>query len=143
MGKIWWKDTELLGLPANLTQEWDSFISLLCENFISIDEGTEDALCWSKNLKGGSFTSKLGYNTWEKERQEALPRWWWNPLWKIKAPLRCKLTLSLALKHKLLMWDNGLKRGWIGPNRHVLCKSDAESVSTFSFHVFMQDMLPQ
>jgi hypothetical protein len=31
------------------------------------------------------------------------------------------------------MWDNGLKRGWVGPNRCVLCKSDVEYVS----HLFV------
>jgi hypothetical protein len=59
--------------------------------------------------------------------------WWWKPLWKLKSPLRCKLTLWLSLKNKLLTWDNGIKRGWIGPNWCVLCKSDVESNS----HVFV------
>lgn len=54
-------------------------------------------------------------------------------MWKCKAPLRCKITLCLALNNKLLTWDNGLKRGWCGPNKCVLCKSSVESIA----HLFI------
>jgi hypothetical protein len=44
-----------------------------------------------------------------------------------------KIALWLALNNKLLTWDNGLKRGWCGPNRCALYKSNDESVS----HLFV------
>jgi hypothetical protein len=54
-------------------------------------------------------------------------------LWKSKAPLRCIITMWLALNSKLLTWDIGLKQGWISPNRCILCKENAKSTS----HLFM------
>jgi hypothetical protein len=48
-------------------------------------------------------------------------------------PPRCKITLWIALNNKLLTWDNGLKRGWIGPGRCSLCKSNSESIN----HLFI------
>jgi len=50
-------------------------------------------------------------------------------MWKLKAPTKCKITLLLALKNKLLTWDSCVKRGWIGPDRCILCKNDSESIS--------------
>lgn len=54
-------------------------------------------------------------------------------MWKSKVPLRYKISLWLALNNKLLTWDNGVKRGWCGPNRCTLCFGDEESVS----HLFV------
>jgi ribonuclease HI len=61
------------------------------------------------------------------------PKWWWKPLWKLKAPPRCKLTLWLALNKFFLTWDNSLRRGWCGPNRCPLCKGNQESIT----HLFI------
>jgi len=57
----------------------------------------------------------------------------YEKLWKYPGPIKSKIVLWLALNNKLLTWDNGLKRGWNGPNRCALCKEDAESV----FHLFI------
>jgi hypothetical protein len=43
------------------------------------------------------------------------------------------LALWLALNNKLCTWDNGLKRGWIGPSRCSLCKSEEETI----YHLFI------
>jgi len=115
-GRAGWRDVAYLPLPADLSVEWDTFIPLLCKNFISPDEESEDSMCWSKNPKDRSFTAKLGYKAWLKHSLVTPLKWWWKPLWKLKAPLRCKITLWLALNNKLLTWDNGLKRGWCRPN---------------------------
>jgi len=58
-----WKDASLLGLPDDLPAEWNSFISLLCENFISLESDIEEFLCWSKNPRDGTFTIKISYKT--------------------------------------------------------------------------------
>lgn len=39
----------------------------------------------------------------------------------------------LALTNKLLTWEKGLKRGWIGPGQCPLCKINKES----STHLFI------
>jgi hypothetical protein len=116
-----------------MRDEWNSFITLLCENFITLDREYEDSLCWSKNPHNGSYIVKLGYKAWLEENSETQLKWWWKPLWKIKAPPRCKLTLWLALNNKLLTWDNCLRRGWCGPSRCPLCKEDQESTT----HIFI------
>jgi hypothetical protein len=114
-------------------KEWEKYIGLLCENLIILDDEIADSLCWSKNPKDGTFTAKLGYKAWQEEKFEGSKKWWWGPIWKTKAPPRCKITLWLALNNKLLTWDNGLKRGWSGPGRCPLCKSDSESIA----HLFI------
>jgi hypothetical protein len=101
-GHAGWRDVSSLGLPDALSVEWDSFISLLCENFITLDDESEDSLCWSKNPKDGSFMTKLGYKSWQEDRLEISLKWWWKPMWKFKSPLKCKITLWLALNNKLL-----------------------------------------
>jgi hypothetical protein len=60
-------------------------------------------------------------------------QWWWSILWKLNAPLKSKITLSLEIDNKLLTWDNGIKRRWVGPNRCALCKINEESSS----HIFI------
>jgi len=71
---------------------------------------------------------KLGYKAWQEERLQFEPKWWSKTLWKRKYPLRCKITLWLAMNNKLLTWDNGVKRGWYGPNRCTLFFGNKESV---------------
>jgi hypothetical protein len=56
-----------LGLSGELVEEWRSYVGLLCENHISLDNDLEDTLCWSRNPKGGFFTAKLGYEAWKEE----------------------------------------------------------------------------
>ena len=60
-GRLDWKNVISIGLPEALFKEWESFITLLCENFISLDEETTNSLCWSKNPVNGSCMVKLGY----------------------------------------------------------------------------------
>jgi hypothetical protein len=39
-----WKNADSLELPDDLKEEWNSYVSLLGENFISLDEEIEDSL---------------------------------------------------------------------------------------------------
>jgi hypothetical protein len=132
-GRGGWKNAYSLNLPLDMHDEWNSFINLLCEIFITLDREYEDSLCWSKNSQNDSYMIKLGYKAWLEEKSETQLKWWWKPLWKIKAPPRCKLTLWLALNNKLLTLDNWLRRGWCGPNICPLCKEDQESTT----HIFI------
>jgi hypothetical protein len=140
-GSLGWRDSVSLGLPQEFHVEWDSYISRLCENFILLDDESSDTLCWSYNQKEGSFTTKLGYKAWQEERLQVQPKWWWKTLWKRKAPLRCKISLWLAMNNKLLTWDNGVKRGWCGPNHCTLCFGNEESFLIFFLFVPMQARL--
>jgi hypothetical protein len=33
-----WKDASVLEIPEEMSAEWDSYIKLLCKNFISLNE---------------------------------------------------------------------------------------------------------
>ena len=132
-GRAECKDSASLGLSGDLVEECDSFIYLPCEKSIAIVRETEDSLCWSMNSKERSFNEKPRYKACFEASQEVPPLWWWKHLWQLKVPLRCKITLWLDLKNKILTWDNGIKRGWIGPNRCALCKDEEEIVS----HLFV------
>jgi hypothetical protein len=105
-----------VGFEGSLAAEWHSYVVKLVSNFIKLKEEEEDSLCWSKNMVTWVYTRKLGNATimearlfGDKKRQQNIP-------WKIHAPLKIKLTVWLALTNKLLEWENGLKRGWIGPS---------------------------
>jgi hypothetical protein len=67
-GRLGWKNAAILGLPAELSEEWNSYVRLLCENFISLDEDSDDSLSWSLNPKNGCYTVKLGYKAWMENR---------------------------------------------------------------------------
>jgi hypothetical protein len=82
-----------LGIVGALAEEWRSYVGFLCEIFISLDNDIEDSLCWSKNLRGGTFTMKLGYKVWKEDLFTGPKKWWCSMLWKSKSPTRCKLTL--------------------------------------------------
>jgi len=45
------------------------------------------------------FMEKLGYEFWMEESFEGEKKWWCSLLWKINAPLKNKITLSLALNN--------------------------------------------
>jgi hypothetical protein len=60
-GRAGWKSVTLLDLTADLAQEWDDFLELLCGSYVTINPKVEDSLCWSYNSTDGSFTAKLGY----------------------------------------------------------------------------------
>jgi hypothetical protein len=62
------------------------------QKFITLDDKSNESLCWSKNPKEESFTMKLGYKFWHEEIFEGPKKWWWGFLWKMKAPTRCKFS---------------------------------------------------
>jgi hypothetical protein len=54
-------------------------------------------------------------------------------MWKENAPFKVKTLTWLVLENKILTWDNGLKRGWIGPNWCALRRSVEEALQ----HLFI------
>ena len=61
LGSIGWRNANLLEMPQPIIAEWNSFISLLVSNFIHLNMDIDDKLVWSKNVKNGIYTAKLGY----------------------------------------------------------------------------------
>jgi hypothetical protein len=116
-----------------LHDEWNSYLTRLSKNLGHLNTRSRGFFMLVCNPRDGSFTAKLGYKSWQEERKNVQPHWWWKTLWKSKAPLRCKILMWLALTNKLLTWDNLEKRNWHGPNHCILCKQFPEYVS----HLFI------
>jgi hypothetical protein len=81
-----WKSRDSLGLTGGLVEEWNNFVGILCTNFVILDDKISHSLCWLKNLKDGSFTSRLGYKSWSEGRFKGPQKRWWGHIWKIKSP---------------------------------------------------------
>ena len=128
LGSIRWRSANILEMPHPIVYEWNSFISLLVSNFIHLNMDIDDKMVWSKNVKNGIYTTKLGYKAMMEEMHPSEPLFWTKSLWKSPGPKKAKLVLWLSLQNRLLTWDNIQKRGWIGPGRYSLCRNEAESV---------------
>jgi len=61
-------------------------------------------------------------------------KWLWKFIWDPRVPNKQKVLLWLALEKKILTWDNGLKKGWVGPKKCPLCKTNPKFVQ----HLFTQ-----
>ena len=56
-----------------------------------------------------------------------------SQVWKFNIPQKLKCFIWLAFNKKKNTLDNPCKRGWLGPNRCSLCKTDVESID----HMFV------
>jgi len=54
-------------------------------------------------------------------------------VWKSHASVKTKIMLWLDIENLMLTWDNGIKKGWIGPGRCALFKVESESMR----HIFI------
>jgi hypothetical protein len=101
-----------MGLEGQDTIDWNQFVDLLFLNYIRIQEEEEDSLIWTKNPATRDYTSNwISYSYGGTSLAEK--QWWWGPIWKLKAPLKSKIILWLAINNKLLTWDNGIKHGGV------------------------------
>jgi hypothetical protein len=127
-----WKSAEDLELQDDQAVEWTQYINLLKHNAICLHDH-DDELKWSRNQTTGVLTTKLGYASKFSEEQGAMRLWWWKAVWKLVFPLKTRIFLWLVLENKVLMWDNGQKRNWIGLGWCYLCKQASETVD----HLFV------
>jgi len=58
---------------------------------------------------------------------------WYTNLWQWQIPLKIKMFAWLMLEHKILIWDNLVRRGFVGPNMFVLCGAEGENTK----HLFV------
>jgi hypothetical protein len=57
----------------------------------------------------------LGYFALAEGFLEGGKKWWWSTIWKWHAPEKMKVLFWLSMEEKILTWDVGLHRGWVGP----------------------------
>jgi len=60
-------------------------------------------------MLGSNYIVKLGYESL-LGFDHSKTVWWWSKLWKVKAPLKVKLLMWLALNEKVLTWEMMRKR---------------------------------
>lgn len=84
--------SEALDLENLEAEECDTIVQKLTSSNICLKE-EEDKLVWERNLVGGFYTTKVGYEAMFSSKQEQNSLWRWKKVWKIKAPLKCKLFL--------------------------------------------------
>jgi hypothetical protein len=123
-----WKYVKLIELSKIHKEHWRSFCSLLSANFIQLQEDVEDVICWGKNEKYGIYSAKLGYLVLVMNDFDGLTQEWWKPPWKGNSPLKVKNLSWMEIEKKVLTWDNGLKRGWVGRGWCVLCWGSEETI---------------
>ena len=91
-------------------------------NFISLDEEDQDKLIWTRNSTNWDYTTKKGYEMEILDQTKGHKAWWWGVLWESNYPMKTTLTFWLAIKNKLLTWENLRKRGFQGIGFCSLCK---------------------
>jgi hypothetical protein len=103
--------SEALGLVNLEAKEWDSFFfwKLIASNIRLREE--EDKLVWARNLIGGFYKIELGYEVMLSLDQEHNSLWCWNKVWKIRAPLKCRLFQTKSLLGTTSL--NASLRSWL------------------------------
>jgi len=60
------------------------------------------------------------------------PKLCYSKIWKWQLPMNVKLFVRLLMEHRILTWDNLIKRGFQGPRICVICKES----ENFVLHLF-------
>jgi hypothetical protein len=89
-------------------------------------------LVWRRNVVGGNYSTKLGYDALfcPRENDEV---WWWKKLWKVKCPPKSILFMWIYLNNKVLTWEMLRKRKREGPGICLLCHNSEEKTT----HIFL------
>jgi hypothetical protein len=85
-GRVGGISTETLNLSEDLSDEWNAFVGILCQNHIIQDEEEEDIMVWSKNPKKWLFHNEVGLQSLGRTSLVGRKKWWWGKSWKIHAP---------------------------------------------------------
>jgi len=93
-----WKSAHHLNIPYQWYQTWNDYIKALTEAHIRISEG-EDEIIWALS-KVGRYSPNEGYLVLIESRKPLDIESWWQNLWKLKAPTRCRFLMWTILKTK-------------------------------------------
>jgi hypothetical protein len=108
--------------------EWERYIHTLKTYHVRIKE-SEDELIWGKNPAKEVYIPKTGYQALNSYAGSDEGVWWWKCIWKYKCPLKSCIFMWLALKNKVLTWENLKKGGKHGLGWCYLCQSCDESIA--------------
>jgi hypothetical protein len=104
-----WKNVETLGLEGAQKDEWIKYTKGLVNARIELND-EKDSLLWSWDTKQGQVNAKLAYEVQVMEDTGVEPKLWYSEICKWKIPMKVRLFVWLLLEHKILTWDNLIKR---------------------------------
>jgi hypothetical protein len=114
---------------AQYLQLWD-----LVGN-ITLTAGQPDVLVWHRTADG-AFSVKSAYEIFFIAKTQFACA---KPIWKSKAPMKCRFFMLLVVHCRCLTADNLEHRGWPHSDRYVLCISVKEDCT----HLFVQCQFTQ
>ena len=118
--------------------EQDEYIRRLNHCGVSLND-SPDAIIWNCNTSLGVITAILAYAEIVLSSIVLMSNWWNTILWNQAAPLKVKKFCWLVLEHKILSWDNLIKRGFAGPSIFSLYSKAKGTVNNlFIFCSFSQ-----
>ena len=97
---------------------------------VQLQPGEEDRLIW-RHSKDGNFSTSSAYKLFFAANIKFPCA---GPIWKSKAPARCKFFMWLAVHQRCLTADNLQKRGWPHSDVCQLCLSAPESCTHLFVH---------
>ena len=103
---------------------WDLLLT------IQLQPGEEDKLVW-RLTKDGNFSTSSAYELFFVSNIRFPCA---GPIWKSKAPTRCKFFMWIAVHQRCLTADNLQKRGWPHSDTCQLCQAAPETCT----HLFVQ-----
>jgi hypothetical protein len=103
---------------------WDELLQ------VRLSTGTDDTLVWCHSSYG-TFSTSSAYSLFFAANK-CFPCA--RPIWKSKAPARCKFFMWLVVHGRCLTADNLQRRGWPNSTTCQLCQSEDETCA----HLFIQ-----
>ena len=129
----YWYSAEDLCIDGVWKDAWDAYTRglHLCGIHLTAQP---DTLLWDFNKQDGSISAKLVYDCIVKSFPPSFGSRLHTYLWSSTLPSKIGCFIWLALRNKILTWDNLQKRGWFGPGICALCNADEESVMYIFSH---------
>ena len=127
----YWYTAEDLNLGGYFYDLWNNYIAGLNSAGIRLAE-SDDELIWDFKKKNGSISARNAYDCIVSSSCGAVISPVDKFLWNNTLPNKISCFIWLAVRNRILTWENLQKKGKQGPGICVLCKNDEETTE----HIF-------
>ena len=110
-----------------MKEAWNAYTEGLLSGGIHLSLLAE-SLVWDFNKKEGTISTKSAHDCIVHSFSHPVGSRIYSLLWNNALPNKIGCFIWLAIKNKILTWDNLQKRGRSGPGICALCCSDGETV---------------
>ena len=128
----YWYTAEDLCIVGEWKIAWDNFMRGLEFGRIRLNTQS-DSLIWAHNKFDGFVSANLVYDCIVQSSSPPAGNRLLALIWSGTLPRKISYFVWLALKNKLLTWDNLQKRGWIRPGICALCSANEDSAQHLFF----------